>query len=183
MTKPIADVAFRVPHTVEGKHFIILMRKFINRDRYSQVLTRPRGGTQVNSRMHDSQRADCKWLGVYLSNSKAIQAVERADWIEQDDERRAELDNALDQRSRGLNKLHDIEIARQCDELQSELNHKRIIYADALAVYQRGEVRLQVQVIRLKLAVGFLFLIGLAIGIVATHQVIAGQCNRIITGG
>jgi hypothetical protein len=70
MVKGIADVTFRVPNNAEGRGFIKLARKYINRERYSTVNARPRGPRSQFD--YDTPRKGCKGFGVYLDESKVV---------------------------------------------------------------------------------------------------------------
>jgi hypothetical protein len=59
MSKDIPLVAFRVPNTTAGIRWVKDARKYVNRDRYTSVLARPRGN-------------GCKVFGVYLHKSNAV---------------------------------------------------------------------------------------------------------------
>ncbi len=67
--KSIASVAFRVPNDEAGNRWIEQSREYINRDRFAQIATRPRGGTLMDG--HNYHRKGCKWFGVYLRESDA----------------------------------------------------------------------------------------------------------------
>jgi len=64
-------VHFRVPHTPEGLQWIAQGRKYLNRDRYGEFSTRPRGGSRGRWDF-SCQRHDCKFLGVYLREREEI---------------------------------------------------------------------------------------------------------------
>jgi hypothetical protein len=64
-SRPIPMVEFRVPHTQAGLRWIEQARQYVNRERFGELATRPRGGTRGPSEM-SCQRHDCTMLGVYL---------------------------------------------------------------------------------------------------------------------
>ncbi len=70
MVKIIHDVAFRVPNNRAGNRFIEDCRKWVNRDKYSRVLARPRNGTKSPS-SQDTLKEGCKAFAVYLAHSPA----------------------------------------------------------------------------------------------------------------
>ncbi len=83
MHKHIPIVDFRIPNNKKGQQCITMMRKYINRERYGTLCTRPRGN-RVNG-SYDSIREGCPTLAVYLRDSDAERAASHKDrdrWIE-----------------------------------------------------------------------------------------------------
>ncbi len=72
--KPIPIVAFRIPNNRTGERWLKLAREYVNRPRFSEVRSRPRGNRQGGD---DSERDGAPWLGVYLIESDAAHAEER----------------------------------------------------------------------------------------------------------
>ena len=60
---------FRVPNTVAGRNFIKLSRKFINRDKWGQVVARTRGPREPGPNTQATQ-ADAIGHALYLRESK-----------------------------------------------------------------------------------------------------------------
>jgi hypothetical protein len=75
MTTIPPRVTFRVPNDDDGNTFIKLARKYVNRERYGSILTRPRGGTR-GKYAFSSQRFDAKAFGVYLQPREEVKAAE-----------------------------------------------------------------------------------------------------------
>ncbi|MBW2560010.1 MAG: hypothetical protein JRE40_04035 [Deltaproteobacteria bacterium] len=77
LTKAPPIVAFRVPNTKAGRHWIDRARTYVNRERFGQVLARPRGGTR-GKYAHSCQSHDAKAWGIYLRERPEVEAFERA---------------------------------------------------------------------------------------------------------
>jgi hypothetical protein len=75
MTTTPPRVTFRVPNDEDGNQFIKLARKYVNRERYGSILTRPRGGTR-GRHAFSSQRFDATGFGVYLETRDEVKASE-----------------------------------------------------------------------------------------------------------
>jgi hypothetical protein len=75
MTTTPPRVTFRVPNDEDGNTFIKLARKYVNRERYGSILTRPRGGTR-GKYQYSCQRFDATGFGVYLEPRKEVEAAE-----------------------------------------------------------------------------------------------------------
>jgi hypothetical protein len=73
MAKVIAKVDLRVPNTPKGLRFIDDLRKYANRDRWSEIAARPRGGGKQNrSRSGDMKRETARYFGIYFRKSNAM---------------------------------------------------------------------------------------------------------------
>ena len=104
-----ARVDFRVPHTEEGLLWIKQARKWVNRDRYAELRSRPRGGSRRRW-AHSCQRHDAKWFGIYLNEPDDIACKRRQAAWEQ-----AEVDH-----SGCVDKyVHTIEVEKLKKDLQA----------------------------------------------------------------
>lgn len=77
--KPLRAVAFRVPNNKRGQRFLREAREYVNRERFSAINARPRGGTRDS--WGDYARDGCKWFGVYFRESERQRAEDRGHLI------------------------------------------------------------------------------------------------------
>jgi hypothetical protein len=172
-SKPVPLVNFRVPHTPEGLDWIDKARAYVNRDRFSNVTARPRGGTRVG--YFDCARDDCKFFGIYLRERPEIEAARRereAKYTVSIYEHRQALEHANATNNRIFGQLQGAEEAQEAAETKAAEAVAALDYNEATSGETIGELERSRNRWIAGAVVGVL--LGFAAGAVASAAFLAG---------